>query len=130
VATTPDRVSLPPIESGFVNHFPTRLFSFANARLRLLRDGEPRRFEFVSTYRGEAIESRYFVTPGANGELRVMLETRKQAPFPGREEKTTETGSGGKEEEVEETEAGLKHRGTEDTERGSEGEAGGKSDEW
>ncbi len=135
-ATSPSGVSGAPIESGFVNHFPTRLFSFANARLRLLRDGEPRRFEFVSTYRGETIESRYLVTPGADGEWRVVLETWDHAPGSGCQVKkgVYVAGAGAKEdkeeEEAEEAEKGeegesLKLRGTEDTEGRGGGELNG-----
>jgi len=58
-----------PIESGYVNHFPTRMITFANARYRLLADRGDRWYEFKSAYRGQSMTSRVHVAPLATGEL-------------------------------------------------------------
>ena len=49
----------------FINHFPTREFTFANGRVRYLRDRSSRWFSFRSVYRGQSVESLYRLDPAA-----------------------------------------------------------------
>lgn len=65
------------IHERTINHFPTRDITFANSRLRYLRDREAKRFVLRSTYRGQAIESVYEVRPvDETGWVMKLVECR------------------------------------------------------
>jgi hypothetical protein len=51
------------LASRFINHFPTREFTFANARVRHLLDRSSRWFVLRSAYRGQTVESLYRLDP-------------------------------------------------------------------
>ena len=53
------------LASRFINHFPTREFTFANARIRYLRDRSSRWFVLRSAYRGQTVASLYRLDPVA-----------------------------------------------------------------
>lgn len=46
------------LESGCVNHFPSRMITFANARYRLLAERADCWFELESAYRGQRLTTR------------------------------------------------------------------------
>lgn len=46
-------------EKRFINHFPTRVLTFANTRYRLLHKGQDRWITIDSTYRGQTLETRF-----------------------------------------------------------------------
>lgn len=47
------------IAGRMINHFPTREFTFANARVRYLLDDQSKWFVLRSRYRGQSVESVY-----------------------------------------------------------------------
>lgn len=47
------------LDSQTVNHFPTRMFSFADGRARFLRDSSSKWFVLRSAYRGRSVSSVY-----------------------------------------------------------------------
>jgi hypothetical protein len=51
------------VAGRMINHFPTREFTFANARVRYLRDGRSKWFVLRSRYRGQTVESIYRLEP-------------------------------------------------------------------
>jgi hypothetical protein len=70
-----------PIEAGpavlagrMINHFPTREFTFANARVRYLQADASRWFVLRSKYRGQSIQSVYRLDRSDDGGWQVMLE--------------------------------------------------------
>mgnify|MGYP001820419556 FL=1 len=56
----------------FINHFPTREFTFANGRVRHLLDRSSRWFVFRSAYRGQTVESVYRLDPAAEHGWTVL----------------------------------------------------------
>jgi hypothetical protein len=52
-----------PRAARMINHFPTREFTFANARVRHLSNPEPRVFLLRSSYRGQTVETCYELKP-------------------------------------------------------------------
>lgn len=67
----PSRAGL--IMGQTINHFPTREFTFADARARYLRDRREKWFVLRSTYRGQVVESRYRLVPASEGGWQVAL---------------------------------------------------------
>ena len=63
----------------FINHFPTREFTFANARVRHLLDRSSRWFVLRSTYRGQTVESLYRLDPAAEKGWTVTRLDHKQS---------------------------------------------------
>ncbi len=55
-------------EPRFVNHFPARRITFADARARELRDGRDRWLTIQTTYRGQTIRSAFHVR-SVNGPI-------------------------------------------------------------
>ncbi len=51
----------------YINHFPTRIFTFANTRYRYLADGQDRWLIIDSTYRGQSIETTIHAKPREDG---------------------------------------------------------------
>lgn len=60
------------LEAGYVNHFPSRLITFANARARLLREQEDRWYQLESSYRGRTLTTRWHVGLGDQGRLELQ----------------------------------------------------------
>ena len=52
------------VEPRYVNHFPARVFTFADGRWRLQKDGRDRWVTIESSYRGQTIQSRFHLKPG------------------------------------------------------------------
>ncbi|MGB7343062.1 MAG: hypothetical protein WBD20_02520 [Pirellulaceae bacterium] len=51
------------IASRTINHFPTRIFTFANGRVRYLMDDHPKWVAMKSTYRGQSVQSLHRLDP-------------------------------------------------------------------
>ena len=51
------------VQQRYVNHFPTRLMTFADGRYRMLNFGKPHWLELKTSYRGQTIETTYFAKP-------------------------------------------------------------------
>ena len=45
----------------YLNHFPCRVVTFADGRYHHLRNGQDRWFTFTTNYRGQYLESRWFL---------------------------------------------------------------------
>lgn len=72
---------LDPPERRYINHFPSRVLTFANTRYRFLNSGQDRWFTIESSYRGQRLESRFHAKPRAEGgydliRLPPLEETR------------------------------------------------------
>ncbi len=66
------------IKGRMINHFPTREFTFANARVRYLRDRERKWFVLRSTYRGQTLKSVYRLDPAPDlGWTATLLDDNK-----------------------------------------------------
>lgn len=46
-------------EKRYINHFPTRVLTFANTRYRFLAEGKDRWVTIDSTYRGQTVETQF-----------------------------------------------------------------------
>jgi hypothetical protein len=46
-----------------LNHFPARIFTFADGRFMYLRDGDDRWLTIESSYRGQTLQSRFHAEP-------------------------------------------------------------------
>lgn len=73
----------PVIETNqkrYINHFPTRVLTFANMRYRLLNDGRDRWVTIESTYRGQTIKTTLHAKPLPGGGFAlVRLDTTEAA---------------------------------------------------
>src|SRR6056297_2166418 len=58
--------------SRCVNHFPTRVVTFGNARYQHLHQGRDRWFTLQSSYRGQTLETRLHLKPIADGGFEVV----------------------------------------------------------
>lgn len=56
----------------YVNHFPTRKFTFANTRYRYLSESADRWFVIESRYRGQTIETQFHMKPIEGGGFEVI----------------------------------------------------------
>ena len=52
-----------PFQGRMVNHFPTRIFTFADGRYLHLRHGEDRWLTIESSYRGQTLRTRFYAKP-------------------------------------------------------------------
>ena len=59
-------------ESRLVNHFPVRLLTFGDNRVRLLRDGQPVTLAVRSRYQGSELSTACHAIPNADGSYRLM----------------------------------------------------------
>ncbi|MEM1068964.1 MAG: hypothetical protein AAGI63_08725 [Planctomycetota bacterium] len=55
-----------------INHFPVRIFTFADGRHYYLREGEDRWLTVRSSYRGQTLESRFHADPDEAGDGYVL----------------------------------------------------------
>ncbi len=59
-------------EKRYINHFPTRILTFANTRYRYLNEGTDRWVTIDSTYRGQSLETRFHAKPLASGGFEMV----------------------------------------------------------
>ncbi|MCP4890083.1 MAG: hypothetical protein GY904_26200 [Planctomycetaceae bacterium] len=52
-----------PLDGRMVNHFPARIFTFADGRYLHLRHGEDRWLTIESSYRGQGLRTRFHAEP-------------------------------------------------------------------
>ena len=74
---------LEPVDSErprFVNHFPMRRLTFADARAQLFYRGEHKWLDMKSTYRGMEVQSRIHAKPIGGGEYEVIRMDEELAP--------------------------------------------------
>ncbi|MEO1614436.1 MAG: hypothetical protein AAFV88_01215 [Planctomycetota bacterium] len=66
----PEDLITPVVDSTrprFINHFPTRILTFANSRYVLLKAGQDRWLVFRSSYRGQTLETKVHARPAGDG---------------------------------------------------------------
>ena len=59
-------------EKRYINHFPTRVLTFANTRYQYLNKGEHRWVTVDSTYRGQTLETRFHAQPLESGGFELL----------------------------------------------------------
>lgn len=59
-------------EKRYINHFPVRRLTFADARYYLLRQGQDRWLTVDSTYRGQTLESRFHARHIGEGRFELI----------------------------------------------------------
>ncbi|MFK8111514.1 MAG: hypothetical protein AB8B91_04915 [Rubripirellula sp.] len=67
-------------EKRYINHFPTRAFTFANKRVMYLGKGEDRWFTLESSYRGQTLESRFHLKSENDAFTLIRLPQGKVDP--------------------------------------------------
>jgi len=75
VQAIPPGLADPVIDDGwrYLNHFPSRIFTFADGRYHHLSDHENRWFTLKSAYRGQTLESTIHLEPtGQRGRFRLI----------------------------------------------------------
>ena len=68
------------VEKRYLNHFPTRIVTFANTRYRYLNDGQDRWITIDTRYRGQMLESTYHAKPVAEGGFEMVLLREDDSP--------------------------------------------------
>ena len=74
----PDGLITPVLDSSrprFINHFPTRVLTFANGRYSLLHPGQDRWLTFWSSYRGQTLKTMVHAKPVAEGRFEWVRES-------------------------------------------------------
>jgi hypothetical protein len=64
----------------YINHFPTRVLTFANRREFYLADGTDRWVTLESTYRGQTLRSKYHAQPRSAGGFDMLRLSEDQQP--------------------------------------------------
>jgi hypothetical protein len=59
-------------ERRYINHFPSRVLTFANTRYVHLSKGEDRWFTIESSYRGQTIETRFYAKAKPEGGFELV----------------------------------------------------------
>ena len=54
------------VQQRYVNHFPTRLMTFADGRYGMLNWGRHNWLELTTTYRGQSLQTTYYAKPIAD----------------------------------------------------------------
>lgn len=67
-------------EKRYLNHFPTRVLTFANTRYRYLSDGGDRWLIIDSSYRGQRVESTYHARPRDQGGYEMVFVASEERP--------------------------------------------------
>jgi hypothetical protein len=62
----------PRIETSMINHFPGRVYTFANNRYRLLHARQPGYLYMRSRYRGRDIWTAWLAVPSPRGGMRLI----------------------------------------------------------
>lgn len=70
------------LESGAINHFPTRIITFANGRYRSLHDRIECQLVVTSSYRGIRQQTQYQITPNKSGGFAMrQIDESEIAPI-------------------------------------------------
>ncbi len=68
-------------EKRYVNHFPSRVLTFADGRFQHLHKGEDRWVTIESSYRGQTLETRFHAKPKEGGGFELIrLSSGGQSP--------------------------------------------------
>lgn len=74
----PEDLITPVLDSTrprYINHFPTRVLTFANGRYSLLHPGQDRWLTFWSSYRGQTLETKVHAKPVGEGRFEWVRES-------------------------------------------------------
>lgn len=74
----PEGLITPVLDSSrprYINHFPTRVLTFANGRYTLLSPGQDRWLTFWSSYRGQTLVSKIHAKPIGEGRFEWVRES-------------------------------------------------------
>ncbi|MCA9137967.1 MAG: hypothetical protein KDB00_14445 [Planctomycetales bacterium] len=74
----PEGLITPVLDSTrprYINHFPTRILTFANGRYELLRKGQDRWTTYWSSYRGQRLETKVHAKPIGEGRFQWVRES-------------------------------------------------------
>ncbi len=63
-------------EKRYINHFPTRILTFANTRYRFLVDGKDHWITVDTSYRGQTLETRFHAKPRESGGFDMICLSR------------------------------------------------------
>ncbi len=66
------------LANRYINHFPSRVFTFADLRHLYLKDGRDRWLTIQSSYRGQQVETRMHAKPDGEGGF-VLLRIPDQS---------------------------------------------------
>jgi hypothetical protein len=79
----PENLITPILDSTrprYINHFPTRVLTFANGRYTLLHPQQDRWLTFRSSYRGQTLETKVHAQPLGGGRFRWVRLSSKFLP--------------------------------------------------
>jgi hypothetical protein len=79
----PEDLFTPVLDSTrprYINHYPTRVLTFANGRYSLLHDGQDRWLTFWSSYRGQKLETKVHAKPIGGGRFEWIRESSILGP--------------------------------------------------
>lgn len=74
----PEGLITPVLDSTrprYINHYPTRILTFANGRYALLRKGQDRWTTFWSSYRGQRLETKVHAKPVGEGRFEWVRQS-------------------------------------------------------
>lgn len=74
----PEGLFTPVLDSSkprYINHFPTRVLTFANGRYELLHPGQDRWVTLRSTYRGQTLVTKIHAKPVGEGRFEWVRES-------------------------------------------------------
>ncbi len=74
----PEGLITPVLDSSrsrYINHFPTRVLTFANGRYSLLSPGQDRWVTIRSSYRGQTLETKIHAKPIGDGKFEWIRES-------------------------------------------------------
>ena len=66
-------------ERRYINHFPVRVWTFANGRARYLNDGKDRWLTVQSAYRGLSLETRFHAEPVEGGGYHLIRLSQQES---------------------------------------------------
>jgi hypothetical protein len=60
------------VEKGYINHFPSRVFTWAEGRSYNFEDGQDRWVTLKSSYRGLTLQTRWHARPDGRGGFELL----------------------------------------------------------
>jgi len=74
----PEDLITPVLDSRrprYINHYPSRIVTFANGRYALLQPGQDRWLTYWSSYRGQKLETKVHIKPLGNGRFEYVRQS-------------------------------------------------------
>ncbi len=76
----PEDLFTPVLDSRrprYINHFPSRIVTFANGRYTLLQPGQDRWLTYRSSYRGQTLETKVHLKPLGGGRFEYIRRSSR-----------------------------------------------------